>query len=434
MSPQKTARSPSLSPRSSPIKSPLLDDGIGTGCQSFVAKCFYGLKSSGKKDLASPPRKLEQFKPKKEEPKILRDPSLNQRLLEMIAGSPVKQAVLQSCSLEEFRKIYQDEIKEVELEAKLSNHRLTRSASKIVYRRNNSDEEDESDDDCMSFVDEEVSFKIPNRGFDIDSASDCSSIKVQSPASLKDKFLIRDRNSPSSKRCVDQDDYVDNISSNDPEKDESYKEESPSQHKLVSCTTSASGRKFFKSKSLRESLASRTRSVVVGKNFNLRFVPRSHDKESKSQKRKKSGTSFKPRRLSLEDCITAPSSVLSNQTNIEKKSVMTPNEGHNVNNDDDFLEDFVLKKDSKTYIASSQKTRNEDEDDVAEISNSLPESDWIGAGQDTKRASPTESLLSSNSGSGNLTGNVTKDKRAATDQRLFPIFTNEKSSGIKKNK
>lgn len=432
LSPQKIAKSPIMSPKSSPIKSPLLDDN-GAGSQSFVAKCFYGLKSSAKRDLASPPRKIKQLETKKhDEWKILRDPSLNQRLLDRIARSPVKQAVLQSCSLEEFRKLYRDEIKEVELEAKLANHRLTRSSSKIIYRRNNSDEEDESDDDCMSFVNAEESFKISNRGLDIDSASDCSSTKVQSPASLKDKCLVRECKSPHSKTCVDQDND-DDISSNTSRK--KIHQQSPPQSELDSSASSKSGRKFFKTKSPRDSLAPGKRSVVVGKNFNLRFVSKSHGKESKSRKKKKTSTTvFKPRRLSLDDSSATSGSILSNQTNIENTSVMTSasNGEDCLNEDDDLLEDLIVKKDSKTYILS--QNQNKDEDDVPDISNSLPESDQIGFGQSTKRGSPTESLLSLNSGAENLKEIPTKDTGAITSPRLFPIFTNEKSSGIRHNK
>ena len=89
---------------------------------------------------------------------------VDQLMSEMIAGSPIKQRLFESCTKAEFRKLYSNEYKKLENLVRKESVRMTRRTSKIVHSRS-----EESEESSESSDNEEVIFEVSNTALDTDS-------------------------------------------------------------------------------------------------------------------------------------------------------------------------------------------------------------------------------------------------------------------------
>ncbi|GFO44190.1 N-acetyltransferase esco1 [Plakobranchus ocellatus] len=278
------------SPVSSPIKGPLREH-TETNSPSFVAKCFYGIKKSNqspvstkqktpvKKATTSVATSKNGSKKQSEHKGDSLAGRVEQLMSEMIAASPVKQRLFESCSRAEFRKLYSDEYKQIEELVARESQRVTRRTSKIVLTRS-----DESDTDDYNSSDEEAIFHVDNHGLDNESDDEnFEHIKIlKRPPAIKDQKISAENLSL---------DDLDEENTPAIEDDQSNVLTPKSTMEIDSkiLTPSSSGRKFFKTRTPVDN--SKMYGIVCGKGFNLRVVPKTlqalFDKKAKKAQQKK---------------------------------------------------------------------------------------------------------------------------------------------------
>lgn len=288
----------SPSPASSPIKGPL-QDHTETNSPIFVAKCFYGLKKS--KDSEG----VKQKTPTKKNPSKVLTPHgvkkklehsqldsvsgrVEQLMLEIIANSPVKQRLYESCSKAEFRKLYSSDYKNLEDQVKRESFRTTRRTSKIVLTKS-----EESDTDDYESSDNNETTEVSNGALDNESDEENVNDYLQQASKPKtnvpnDSITYVGNNSATE---ISSKNNKSTTELNNGNRD--YEPSTPNNlNKKLSgeqfTSTPTSEKKFFKTRTPVDN--SKMYGIVRGKGFDLKVVPKTlqnmFDKRSKKTQQK----------------------------------------------------------------------------------------------------------------------------------------------------
>ncbi|KAK3763624.1 hypothetical protein RRG08_057044 [Elysia crispata] len=260
---------------SSPIKGPL-QDHIETNSPTFVAKCFYGLKKSnrGNSVQQNTPKKNTYTRisgtnsAKKEDQQNKIDSfygRVEQLMTEMIAESPVKQRLFETCSRAEFQKLYNSEYKKLEDLVRKESIRMTRRTSRIVHSQS-----EESDiDECESSDDEKI-FEVNNSALDIESEEEDAENNL--PQNLQAEVV-----ETTSQNC------------NHTPVGKKLPEQNANKTDSIDTNSQNSEKRFFKTRTPVDN--SKMYGIVRGKGFNLKVVPKTlqalFDKKAKKAQQKK---------------------------------------------------------------------------------------------------------------------------------------------------
>jgi len=459
---------------------PLKENPANMPPSMISPKNFYGLKSktvveeikSLEKGVGNSPLKgrfdcMESFSP---------DNKVNQKILEKISLSPVKQAVIKSCSMEQFKRLYRDEILAMEREVEIQARPRTRQISKIVTIQDEDDFHDISDQsdsyhDAESDSDDnEVTFKV-SRGLDKDDDHDDSK---SMGSQIVERFTIEsDESSENSRESLTENtEFVEN-SQNTTLEDHTLQMTSGSIQN-TSSQSSLSEKRFFKYRSLKENVKSR--NIIIGKKFELKFSPVSGNQKkfskvnsSKKHQSKRSVTQMKnnhhtsPSGFSFAPGFLSPKQpcdrlIKSNKCILAKKEKDKEIESDFGFADLDENETFVMEEDlmlnkqgQKTYMSpnvekfnnsSSLNSRFDQTDNSLECEmdseiNSPDVHKHTGSDDlfSTQDSNEEKSQLKNNSNvieslernhvDNNRTSKDSPSKRSASP-KLFSIFTNQK--------
>ncbi|XP_005101549.2 N-acetyltransferase ESCO2 [Aplysia californica] len=452
--------------QSSPVK-----DFCVEGVESspvFATKCFYGLDKSKisnvKQNSQRRTPKSKPFTAIDEENRsspckftmsgnktFSPDSRVHEKMLERIAQSPMKQAVLETCSVEQFRRMYRGEFEAVEREVELESKPRTRRVSKIITRQ----DDDEENYDDMS--DDEISFKVQNGGLDSDE------IVEPTPRSMLKRSLRDDEINEKLGEESDEDNenWLDSSEEDvdSPKKlakvDEGKLASTPASKLEKADAPSSSERKFFKTRSPLDNI--KVRNIMFGKGFSLKFSSKPQNvrltkkkselkkkqlqKNSQVQGKKGNGlNSSSPLQMSTQTGFTFAPGFLS-----PKKSMDSACDEGNISDSchEDPAEDLVFNKEgSRTYDCSPviKSTCGLKLDSPSSLSENA---DLLEEGRSSPpscRGTPvyhgSEELFSTEDSNSNVSGEVkgaTHDEnvgKSSSSRKLFPIF----SKGVQQGK